>query len=112
MADSEQKWGGEGVKSARAALMELELLTRSETPVSFAEIAAALGHPCSASLFLQLDTPMNRHTNRARASLRSGDGNLGRSWLLTEAKPKGGARSRDQTGLIRWWWSKKKGMHS
>ena len=64
MADSEQKCGGEGVKSARRALMELELLTRSETPVSFAVIAAALGHPRSASLFLQLDTPMNRHKSR------------------------------------------------
>ena len=60
MAESEPKSGGEGVKSAQRALMVLELLTRSETPLSFAEIGAELEYPRS-SLFGLLKTLQDRH---------------------------------------------------
>ncbi len=60
MVESEQKSGGEGVKSAQRALMVLELLTHSETPLSFAEIGAELEYPRS-SLFGLLKTLQDRH---------------------------------------------------
>jgi DNA-binding IclR family transcriptional regulator len=60
MVESEQKSGGDGVKSAQRALMVLELLTRSEWPLSFAEIGAELEYPRS-SLFGLLKTLQDRH---------------------------------------------------
>jgi DNA-binding IclR family transcriptional regulator len=50
----------EGVKSAQRALTVLELLARSEAPLTFGEIGAALDYPRS-SLFGLLNTLLDRH---------------------------------------------------
>ena len=60
MIEPNGKQGGEGVKSAQPALMVLELLTRSEKPLSFAEIGAELAYPRS-SLFGLLRTLQDRN---------------------------------------------------
>lgn len=52
--------GRDGVKSAQRALSILELLSRSERPLTFAEIGTALGYPRS-SLFGLLKTLHDRH---------------------------------------------------
>ena len=56
---SENQSGGNGVKSARRALAILELLSRADRPLTFAEIGAALGYPRS-SLFSLLKTLQDR----------------------------------------------------
>ena len=68
---------GEGVKSAQRALMVLELLTRSEKPLSFGEIGAELSYPRS-SLFGLLRTLQDRNwieldeqTRRYRLGIRT-----------------------------------------
>lgn len=77
MIEPDGKQSGEGVKSAQRALMVLELLTRSEKPLSFGEIGAELAYPRS-SLFGLLRTLQDRNwieldeqTRRYRLGIRT-----------------------------------------